>query len=97
MYPGQIGSPVSVPKQEQPILMDACKRINGRLNSAHEAAMRIENAIDRLLNPTPRPTSDASAKPNPQTIEGLLNDTDATADGLSQRLHELAARLERAA
>ena len=82
---------------EQPILIDCYKRITSHINHAHEAATRIENVIDRLLNPTPRPAQDAAPKPQPQTIEALLNDADSIADGLAQRLHELATRLERAA
>ena len=83
---------------EQPVLMDCYKRISGRINHAHEAATRIENAIDRILNSQPRPVSgEGGCKTPGQSIESLLNEAESAADGLASRLHDLAARLERAA
>ena len=90
------GNPVAK-SAEQPVLLDCNKRIHARIGSAHEAATRIENVLDRLINPTPRAAETDGIKPNPATIEAMLNDTDAYASGLAERLHSLASRLERAA
>ena len=96
-YAGEkYATPVS-PKVEQPVLVGSYKSIQTRINSCHEAATRIENVIDRLLNPTPRPAGGDAPSPSPQTIEAMLNCADGNVEGLSNRLHELAARLERAA
>ena len=96
-YQDQGRAPTPPKAPEQPILMDCNKRINSRIGLAHEAATRIENALDRLLNSEPRPASGNVEKPLPQTIEAMLNETDSYAEGLASRLHDLASRLERAA
>ena len=96
MYPSNtpmVGKQVA----EQPVLVGAFKSIQARINTCHEAATRIENVVDRLLNPAPRPAGGEAPVPAPQTIEAMLNCADSNVDGLSSRLHELAARLERAA
>lgn len=82
---------------EQPILVGCNKRINSRISSCHEAATRIEGTLNRLLNPAPHSAKDDQVKPQPQTLEALLNETDTYADSLATRLHDLAERLERAA
>ncbi len=97
MYP-QAGQDRAAPKNlEAPIFIDGFKRVNQRIHSCHEAATRIENVIDRLLSPTPRPAGAGAPVAAPQTIEAMLNDVDNSVDGLAARLSELAARLERAA
>lgn len=81
---------------DSPILQTCYKRILSQVNSCNEAATRIENAIDRLLNPAPRPTNDCAPVPQPQTLESMLNGVGGSTEQLAERLNELANRLERA-
>ena len=99
MYPG---NPVAAPGQvgkvaEQPIFIECTDRIRKRLHSGFEAATRIENALNRLLNPEPQGVEKGQPAPPTNTIEATLNDLDQVAAGLADRLHNLASKLERAA
>ena len=94
----QDGSPNAMRKvQEQPVFVECTSRINKRIASCHEAALRVENVIDRLLNPSPQPVSNGAVAQAPQTVEGALNQIDGNAEALAVRLHDLANKLERAA
>ena len=82
---------------EQPILVEAAERLRKRLNSGFEGAARIENVLNRILNPEPQGIDKAQPAPPTNTIEGTLNDLDQMAGSLADRLHSLASKLERAA
>ena len=99
MYPNQANSGIvgATKVAEIPVLFDSCKRIHTRISNAHDAATRIENALDRLMNPTPRPAAEGSPQPTPQTVESHLHLVDSNIEGLVNRLQELAGRLDRAA
>ena len=82
---------------KDPALHAIHKHLTDRLQAAHEHATRIENAVDRLSGPTPKPAvetqSNGAIEPS---LEYKLNANVSEAWSLADRLHELASRLERA-
>ena len=91
---GPAGSPKVA---EQPVLVEATERLRKRLQSGFEGAARIQNVLNRILNPEPEGVSKDAGAQTPNTIEATLNDLDQMAGALADRIHYLASKLERAA